>query len=249
MRDLLKLLVLLFFIVPLFLCEAIASEDEQESLPAFPGGKYLNWEVKAHWKEILLPQIPLPFEKVELRDGNVEVLLTIQSWRNGILYKATGKIEKCKIYLPEWKEEVHNIKATFTLKDKRIDAPSVEGKFRDIPFTAKLRLSLTPPYPFEAEVKAKNVTIEDAFPFLPFLKPYRMIKAGGEVEATIRGTVPLEDFEGILTFQEASLYSVGMSNVRVSFNYRDSTLEVKDLSVHLGEGRISGEGQILLKDR
>ena len=87
---------------------------------------------------------------------------------NGVSYKAEGNIDKCKIYLSEWNEEINQINGSFVIKDKELNVSSLEGQFKNTPFTAQANINLTSPYPFDAKIKAKDIILEEISSFFPF---------------------------------------------------------------------------------
>lgn len=182
--------------------------------------------------------------------GNVSLSLdNSQLPNNKISYSAEGSIDKCKVYLSEWNEEIYQIKCNFVIKDKKLEVSSLEGQFKDIPFTAQVNVNLISPYPFDVNVKAKDVIIEEITSFFPVLKTYTMVKTPAEAEFNINGVLPSGPIEGTITLQEASLYSILMNNVEISFVWDNNKVIVKNVSANLNEGKISGEGEIFLNQK
>jgi len=210
-----------------------------------------SWKLNIKWKDVPLAEIPIPYPKIKVMEGYGNVSLTLDNFKlpSKISYSAEGNIDKCKIYLSKWNEEIHQIKANFVIKDKKLEVSSLEGQFKDIPFTAQANVNLTSPYPFDAKVKAEDIIIEEITSFFPLLKSYSMIKTPAEAEFNINGVLPSGPLEGTITLQEASFYSLLMNNVEISFVWRDNKVIVRNISANLSEGTISGEGEIILNTK
>lgn len=230
----------------LFFC-GYAFASPQDSLP-------INWKLNIKWKDIPLSEINLPYEKVDLKDGKLDLSFIINRQSNSeISYEGQGNITDGIIYLAQWDDEILNIEGAFTFKEKKVEISSCKGIFRDVPLTADGQISLEPPYSFEAEITAKDVTIDDVSPLFPFIEPhiepYRAVKTEGEMNFVVEGVLQDGPFEGKILLPLASFHSILMNNVEVSFIYQDREILLKNFSVNVDEGNISGEGEILIKQK
>jgi hypothetical protein len=241
--NLLSLLLFVYFV--LFPTSKVLSESQESPL--------LNWQLNIKWKDVPLSDIPSPHEKINLKSGKVDISFTISNSGKGTSYKAEGNIIDGVVYVSQWKEEINNIEGGFILKDNNIEITSLKGNFRDIPLTAEGQIGLDSPYPFKAKITAKDVTVDGISPLFPFIEPhvgpYKKIKTKGEMDFVVDGVLPPGPFEGKLILQEASLYSMLMNNVEISFIWHDNKVIVKNISANLSEGKISGEGEIIINQK
>jgi hypothetical protein len=230
----------------LFFCSCVFASP-QESYPP-------NWKLNLKWEDIPLSEVNLPYEEIDLKGGKLDLSFTINRQREGgVYYEGQGNISDGVVYLSHWEDEIRNIESEFTLKGGNIEIVSCKGIFRDAPLTATGKISLDPPYMFEAEISAQDVTIDDVSPIFPFIKPriglYKTIETKGEMNFMVDGTLPEGPFQGRVVLPAASFYSILMDNVEISFVYRDKEIVLENFSVNVSEGSISGEGEIIIKQK
>jgi hypothetical protein len=211
----------------------------------------VNWQLNLKWKDVPLSEISLPDTKIKVLEGygNASLTLYNSESNNEISYRAEGNIDKCKIYLSEWEEEISEIKGGFTIDDKELKVNFLEGKLKGIPFTAQANINLISPYPFDAQIKAKDVELEEISHFFPALKNYSRIKAPAEAEFNIKGVLPSGPIEGTAVLQGFSLYSVLMNSTEISFVWYDNKIIFRNFSANLPDGTISGEGEIIFNTK
>ncbi len=211
----------------------------------------IGWQLNLKWKDIPLSEISLSDTKIKVLEGygNASLTLYNSGSTNEVSYRAEGNIDKCKIYLSEWEEEISQIKGSFTIEDKELKVDLLEGQFKNAPFSAQANINLISPYPFDAKIKAKDVELEEISHFFPALKNLSRIKAPAEAEFNIKGVLPSGPVEGTAILQGVSLYSVLMNSAEISFIWRDNKIIFRNFSANLTEGTISGEGEIILNQK
>jgi hypothetical protein len=208
----------------------------------------MDWQFSLKWEDFPLSEIPLVDTKILVLDGraNISFLFYQTESSDEVLLKAEGNMQEGRIYLKQWDEEISRINGTFTIKDKKLNIDSLRGELHAAPFEARAQMELVPPYPFSASLNAKGVLLEEISPFFPFLKDYNAFKLPAEAQLDAKGSLADSPFEITAFFQEAALYSLLMKNVEMSFIWYDNQLILKNFYANLDEGKISGEGEIIL---
>lgn len=211
----------------------------------------INWQFSIKWEDVPLSEIPLIDTKIEILDGhaNVSLIFYNSEFSDEVFLSAEGNIDKGKIYLQKWDEEISQISGNFIVKDKNLQISLLTGKLKDAPFDAQATISLISPYPFDASVKAKGVILEEISSFFPFLKDYNTFKSPADAQFNAKGILPVGPIEIMAIFKEVALYSVLISNVEISFVWLDNKIILKNFSANLDEGKISGEGEIILNQK
>ena len=235
-------LVIVFFFVLFPLDKALCEPDEAP----------VNWQLNVKWEDVPLSEISLPDTRFRILDGYADVFLTIDNPQSSgqPSLKAEGRIEQCKIYLSGQDEELDQINGDFVIEDKQLNVNSLEGKFKDIAFNAEFNVNLISPYPFDVKIKAEDAAMNEIARLFPVLMPFcSKIKTPAEAEFNAQGVFPGGPVEMGVTFQEALICSVLMSNVEISFLWEGSKVLVRNFSANLDEGRISGEGEIILNTK
>lgn len=202
-------------------------------------------------EDVPLTEIPLPDTRIKILDGYMDLSLGFYKSESSkeVSLMAEGNIDKGKIYLSEWDEQITQIKGNFIIEDKELRIDSLHGQFKDFPLSSQAHVDLNAPYPFDVDVKANGMSLEAISSFFPFLKDYTMIKTPAEVEFSIHGVLPDGPIEWLITLQEAFVYSVLMSDVELSFFWDGNKVIVRNFSANLDEGKISGEGELHLKQK
>jgi len=232
----------------LFICFIIFSTTLALCQPA---KNPANWQFSLQWEKIALSEVPIPDTRIKIIDGyaNVSFLFYKSDLSDEVLLSAEGNIEQGKIYVQQWDEEISEISGDFIIKDNQLKVSPLKGKFKNTPFDAEAIIELVSPYPFDAKVKAKGVMLEELSSFLPFLKDYVALKSPAEAQFNVQGVLPAGSIEFEAILQEVVLYSVLMSNMNISFVWSDNKIMLKKFSADLDEGKISGEGEIILNQK
>ncbi len=216
-----------------------------------PSENPVNWQFSIKWEDVPLTEIPLSDTKIEILDGyaNGSFLFYKSDSSDEVLLDAEGNIEKGKIYLQKWDKEISEISGNFVIKDRKLKINPLTGQLKNTPFNAQATIDLIFPYSFDVNVKAKGVILEEISSFLPFLKDYSAFKLPAEAQFDVKGFLPNGPFEIMALFQEVALYSVLMNNVKISFVWLDNKVILKNFNANLDEGKISGEGEIILNQK
>ncbi len=208
----------------------------------------IDWQFSIKWQDIPLSEIPFSDTRLTILDGRANVFLTFYKPKlsDKVLLTAEGNIYNGKIILNEWDKEITTLNGNFNIKDKKLNIAPLTGNLGSAPFDAQAEMDLTSPYPFQANIKAKGILLEEISSFLPFFKNYDTLKIPAEAQFDVKGSLQGGPVGIKTTFQEAALYSVLLNNVEISFVWRDNKLILKNLYANLDEGRISGEGELIL---
>ncbi|MDD5454279.1 MAG: hypothetical protein PHW62_02110 [Candidatus Ratteibacteria bacterium] len=241
MKNLVKNIILffsfLFVPVNLILCQNVFNN--------------IDWQFSIKWEDIPLSEIPLLDTNIQILDGRADVFFAFSKFElsDEVSLKAEGNITNGKILLNKWNEEISQLNGSFTIEDKKLNIAPLTGRMDAAPFAARAEMDLVPPYFFQANVNAESVLLEEISSFLPFLKDYTAFKLPAEAQFDIKGSLREGPLELTTIFQEVALYSVLLSNVEISFNWLDNKLILKNFYANLGEGRISGEGKLILNQK
>ncbi len=216
-----------------------------------PSENNVNWQFSIKWEDIPLSEIPLLDTRIQVLDGraNVFFLFYKSELSEEVLLKAEGNINEGRILLNEWDKEINHLNGSFTVKDKKLNIGPLKGELGTAPFDAQAEMDLVVPYPFQVNVKAEGVLLEEISSFFPFLKDYSAFKLPAEAQFDVKGFLPNGPFEIMTIFQEAALYSVLMNSVEMSLVWFDNQIILKNFSASLNEGKISGEGEIILNQK
>ena len=200
-------------------------------------------------EDVPLIDIPTPDTKIKVLDGYVDLSLGFSKSESSdeVSLIAEGSVDKGRIYLSEWDEQIEQIRSRFVIRDKKLEVNSAQGQFRNFPLSGQASIELVSPYPFNADIEAKGMSLEAISSFFPFLKDYTMIKTPAKVQFSIQGILPDGPIEWLITMQETLVYSVLMSDVEISFLWDGNKVVVRNFSANLDEGKISGEGELHLK--
>jgi hypothetical protein len=211
----------------------------------------VNWQFSIKWEDVPLSEIPLQDTRIKILDGytNMSFLFYKSDSSDEVLLSAEGNINEGRIYLQEWDKEISQINGNFIVKDKKLKVISLTGNLKDAPFSAQATIDLASPYLFDANVKAKGVILEEISSFLPFLKDYSMFKSPAEAQFNAKGVLPAGPIEIMAIFQEMALYSVLMNDMKISFVWQNNEIILKNFSANLDEGKISGEGEIIINQK
>ena len=220
---------------------------------ASPEPERVNWKLNIKWKGVPLSEVPIPYKEVDLRDGKADVSFNIRSYGDEISYSAEGNISDGVVYLSKWNDEIRGIKSVFILEDKLLKVDAFEGVLRDIPISARGDIEFEPPYPFHTQITARDVTVDDISPLLPFIEPYigpyKAIKTKGEVDFSADGVLPPGPLEGKITLPFVSFHALLMKDIEISFTYKDNEISFRNIYLNVSEGNISGEGEFIIKKK
>lgn len=233
---------ILFFLILFFCPTLILCQNTQNPL---------NWQFSIKWEDVLLSEIPLVDTEIQILDGHANALFLFYKSGNcdEVLLKAEGLIENGKIHLNKWNENISQINGNFAIKDNKLYIGPLTGTLNTVPFDAQAEMDLVSPYPFCANISAKSVFIEEISSFVPFLKDYIAFKSPAEARFDIQGDLLKGPFAIDAFFREMALYSILMKNVKVSFIWLDNEVILRNFQANLEEGKISGEGQIILNTK